>query len=157
MIASILYKRISYNVWQYLHILTYLLFFFSLYHATKTGSDYNFLPIKITYFIALIAIISGIAYRANYKIKQLSNKFYIKEIRKETEDTFTLVLETKNNFPFKAGQFCFLRLKRKGIYARHPFTISSSPDEKYLRFTIKLKGRFTQEALNLKKGEEVIV
>lgn len=157
MTASILYKRISYKIWQYLHILTYLLFFFSLYHATKTGSDYNYLPIKIIYLTLAILIIIGIIYRTNYKIKQFSNKFFVKEIKKETEDTFTLILETKKNFPFKPGQFCFLRLNKKGIYARHPFTISSSPDKKDLEFTIKLKGRFTQEALNLKKGDEVIV
>lgn len=158
MVASILYKRISYKIWQYLHILTYLLFFFSLYHATKTGSDYNFLPIKLIYLTALISILIGIFYRTRYKIKQrFSEKFYVKEIKKETDDTFTLVLETKKNFSFKPGQFCFLRLNKKGIYARHPISISSSPDEKDLKFTIKLKGRFTKEALNLKIGEEVIV
>lgn len=158
MTASILYKRISYTIWQYLHILTYLLFFFSLYHAVKTGSDYNFLPIKLIYLIALVLILIGIFYRTHYKIKQrASEKFYLKEIKKETDDTFTIALETKNKFLFRPGQFCFLRLNKKGIYARHPFTISSSPDKKDLEFTIKLKGRFTQEALNLKKGDEVIV
>ncbi len=158
MIASVLYKRISYKIWQYLHILTYLLFFFSLYHAVKTGSDYNYLSIKITYPVLTILIIIGIVYRTRYKIKQrASEKFFVKEIKKETDDTFTLVLETKNKFLFKPGQFCFLRLNKKGIYARHPFTISSSPDEKDLEFTIKLKGKFTKEALNLKKGEEVIL
>ena len=66
-------------------------------------------------------------------------------------------METKNKFSFKAGQFFFLRLKRKGVYARHPISISSSPDEKDLKFTIKLKGNFTKEASNLNIGEEIIV
>src|SRR3989344_1417033 len=157
MLSSILYKRISYKTWQYIHILIYILFFFSLYHAIKIGSDYNYLPIKIIFFTFAMLIIIGIVYRTNYKIKQLSNKFLVKEIKKETEDTFTMVLEAKNNFLFKAGQFCFLRINKNRLYARHPFTISSSHNEKDLSFTIKLKGRFTQEALNLKKGEEVIV
>ena len=157
-LSSALYKRISYKIWQYIHILTYLLFFFSLYHATNLGSDSGFFPIKASYIIILILIILGIFYRTYYKIKQrFSEKFYLKEIKKETEDTFTLILETKRNFSFKAGQFCFLRLNRKGINARHPISISGSPDEKDLRFTIKLKGRFTKEALNLKVGEEVNV
>ncbi len=158
MISSFLYKRISYKIWQYLHILIYLLFFFSLYHAIKIGSDSDLLPIKSIYLTALISILIGLVYRTFYKIKQrVSEKFFLKEIKKETEDTFTLILETKKNFSFKAGQFCFLRLKRKGIYARHPISISSFPDEENLMFTIKLKGRFTKEALNLKIGEEIIV
>ncbi len=157
MISSYLYKRISYRIWQYIHILTYLLFFFSLYHAIKIGSDYSYFPIKVVYFILAILIIIGIVYRTHYKIKQLSDKFYVREIRKETEDAFTLILETNNKFTFKPGQFCFLRINKKGIYARHPFTISSLPEEKYLSFTIKLKGRFTKEAFNLKSGEEIFI
>ncbi len=158
MISSFFYKRISYKIWQYIHILIYLLFFFSLYHAIKTGSDSDSLPIRLIYLTALVSILIGIFYRTHYKIKQrASEKFYVKEIKKETEDTFTLILETKKKFLFKAGQFYFLRLKRKGIYARHPISISSSPDEGNLNFTIKLKGNFTKEALNLKIGEEVIV
>ncbi len=158
MTSSFLYKRIPYNIWQYIHIIIYILFFFSLYHAVKIGSESELLLIRFTYIISLISILVGIIYRTYYKIRQrASEKFFLKKIKKETDDTFTLVLETKKNFPFKAGQFCFLMLKRKGIYARHPISISSSPNEENLRFTIKLKGRFTEVAQNLKIGEEIIV
>ncbi len=157
MICSLIYKRISYNIWQYLHILTYILFFFSLYHAANWGSDYNLLPIKIIYGVLLVFIIIGIIYRTQYKIKQRKNKFYVKEIKKETEDTFTLVLKQEKKLLFEAGQFCFLRLNKDKLYARHPFTISSSPEDEDLHFTIKLDGRFTKAASELKKDEEVIV
>jgi len=157
MLASVIYKRISYRIWQYIHILTYLLFFFSLYHAIILGSDYKFLSIKIIYWILLISIIIGITYRIYYKIKQRNSKFIVKEVKWETKETFTLIIEPKQKFSFKAGQFCFLRLNKEKLYARHPFTISSSPKEKDLHFTIKLQGRFTKEASILKEGEEVIV
>ena len=79
MISSVLYKRISYKIWQYLHILIYLLFFFSLYHAINIGSDSNNLLIKSLYIIALLSILIGIFYRTYYKIKQRnSEKFFIK-------------------------------------------------------------------------------
>lgn len=158
MIASSLYKRISYQIWQYIHVLTYLLFFFSLYHAVNWGSDSNKTHIKILYGFLLVAVIVGIIYRTQYKIrKKYAGKFYVKEIKRETNDVFTLILTPEKKFPFKAGQFCFLRLNKEKIYARHPFTISSSPQESDLCFTIKLQGRFTKTVLNLKNGEEVIV
>lgn len=128
MIASEMYKRISYNIWQYIHILTYILFFFSLYHAVNWGSDYRLIYIRIIYGIVLTLLTVGIIYRTYYKIKQkFAGKFYVQEIKNETKDTFTLTLKPEKPFSFKAGQFCFLRLNQDGLYARHPFTITSPP------------------------------
>jgi len=158
MIASKLYKRISYTLWQYLHILTYVLFFFGLYHAVNWGSDANFIYIKILYGVLLLGVVVGITYRAQHKIrKRYAGKFHVKEIKKETKDTFTLVITPEKKFKFKAGQFCFLRINKNKLYARHPFTISSSPQNHDLHFTIKKAGKFTQTASELKKGEEVVI
>ncbi len=158
MVSSVLYKKISYIIWQYLHIIIYVLFFFSLYHAVNIGSDSGQLPIRLLYLIAFVSISVGMIYRTYYKIKQRTQKkFYLKNIKWETKDTYTLTLESKKNIMFKAGQFFFIRLKRKGIYARHPISASSSPNEENLKFTIKLKGRFTKVASNLNIGEEIIV
>jgi len=156
-ISSILYKRISYNIWQYIHIGTYLLFFFSFYHALKIGPDINDIFVKSLFYFLFFAMIVGIIYRANYKLKQRGNKFIVREIKWETKNTFTLVLKPNKKFKFKAGQFCFLRINKEGLYARHPFTISSSPSEGTLNFTIKMSGRFTKVASELKKGEEIII
>lgn len=158
MVASKIYKRISYNIWQYIHILTYILFFFSLYHAVNRGSDYRFSPVKIIYGILLTFLVVGIIYRTYYKIKQkYAGKFHVQEIKNETKDVFTLALKSERIFLFKAGQFCFLRLGKDKLYARHPFTISSSPKENELHFTVKLTGRFTKALSKLKNGEEVII
>ncbi|MDD4201787.1 MAG: ferredoxin reductase family protein [Candidatus Pacebacteria bacterium] len=158
LISSLIYKRISYNIWQYIHILTYLLFFFGLYHAINMGSFIIFSSVKILYGFLFLAIIIGIAYRTWYKIKErFKEKFYVEKIIKETNDTFSLFLKTKRKVVFKAGQFFFLRINKNNLYARHPFTTSSSPNEKLLRFTIKNTGRFTKTAFCLQRGEEVIL
>lgn len=155
MIASQLYKRISYGVWQYIHILTYVLFFFSMFHALNWGSDAGLTSLKVMYGIIAVCIFTGIFYRTYYKLKQRKNKFTVKIVKLETKDTFSLVISAKNKFLFKAGQFAFLRLNKERLYARHPFTLSSAPSEKDLQFTIKLSGRFTKIASELKKGEEI--
>ncbi|HLD10697.1 MAG TPA: ferric reductase-like transmembrane domain-containing protein [Candidatus Nanoarchaeia archaeon] len=153
MISSLIYKRISYKSWQYIHVLIYILFFFSFYHAIN-GSDFSYL--KFFYIILFILVIIGIIYRTIYKIKT-KPEFKVKKVIKETKDIFTLVLFSNKKFNFIPGQFCFLRLNKDKLYARHPFSIVSSPQEKNLSFTIKLKGRFTQELLKLKEEEEVIL
>ena len=156
-ISSILYKRISYKNWQYIHILTYALFFFSLYHALNVGSDTGNIFVKTIFGVLLIGIATGGFYRAYYKIKHRKFKCYVKEIKWETPDAFTLKLKPNKKLHFKPGQFCFLRINKDKLYARHPFTISSSPYEDTLAFTMKITGRFTKIASQLKEGEEVIV
>lgn len=155
MISSLNYKKISYNVWQYIHIATYILFALVWYHSFNIGSSISEPQIEIIYYILPILVFIGIIYRTNYKLKQRNNKFFLKEIIKETEDTFTLVIQSKYPVSFKPGQFFFLRIEGKKLYARHPFSTSSSPSEKTLSFTMKLAGRFTKVALNLKPGQEI--
>lgn len=158
MIASKMYKRISYASWQFIHLLTYLLFFFSSYHAYNWGFESGNLFIRVIYFVLFIAIISGVIYRTNYKIKRrLAGKFYVQEVKYETKDIFTLKLKPEKKFFFRAGQFCFLRLAKDKLYARHPFTIASSPPEDEICFTVKLEGKFTKALAGLKSGEEVII
>lgn len=156
MIASALAKRISYRVWQYIHFITYLLFFFALYHAIYWGSELD--DYAIIYAIATLMIIIAIIYRTRYKIiTARSTKFLVKDVTKETENTFTLNIKLDKPFNFKAGQFCFLRLKTNKLYARHPFTISSAPGDDILSFTIKLAGRFTKTAIQLKENDEIFI
>lgn len=153
MIASKLYKMISYRTWQYIHILTYILFLFAMFHAYNAGSNSE--ELTIPYSIALVAIIIGIIYRTQYKLRaRKTNKFKVKSIKTETHDTFTITVNGYKDF--KAGQFCFLRLNKNKLYARHPFTISSAPGED-MSFTIKLAGRFTQTAKELKIGDEILI
>lgn len=153
MIASKLYKMISYKSWQYIHILTYVLFFFALYHGINAGSDLD--DYGLIYAVAGIMIIVGVIYRTQYKLRaRKTSRFLIKSITMETHDTFTLTVDGHKDFV--AGQFFFLRLNKNKLYARHPFTVSSKPGDD-LSFTIKLAGRFTQTAKELKVGDEILI
>ena len=157
--ASMLYKKISQTTWQYLHMLIYALFFLSLYHAINHGSSFqNNDLIKIIFYILIVGTTIGIIYRTQHKIKTLlKEKPRIKKIRKETHDTYTLITNKPKNFKYEAGQFCFLKLNKNKLYARHPFTISSAPHEKELKFTIKNTGKFTETAMKLKKEEPITI
>jgi predicted ferric reductase len=161
MIASHLYKRVSYKIWQYIHVLTYILFAMALYHAFNWGSNTNILwPL---YLITVIAIVIGAIYRTQYKLRALKRgSFVVKSIKNETHDTFTLHITSEKEsqnlgapISFKAGQFCFLRLDGMKLHARHPFTIASAPNENELRFTIKDSGRFTAQARQLSPGTKI--
>ena len=155
-IASVFYKRVSYRAWQYLHILTYVLFFMAFYHAVNMGSAS--LLKGIIFGILTLVIILGIIYRTAYKIRHIrSSRFIVDSVVKEIDNVSTVILKPKRNLNFKAGQFFFLRIDKNKLYARHPFTCSSSPHENQLSFTIKREGRFTETAFNLKEGDKINV
>lgn len=157
-VASKLYKRISNQAWQYLHVVSYLLFFLSLYHALNWGSDSSNPLIKAAFAATASAVIIAIAYRTIHKIRKMrEGHFEVRDLVKETGDVFTVAVKPPEGFCFKAGQFCFLRIDKGRLYARHPFTISSAPHEEMLRFTIKDTGAFTKEAGKLKKGDAISV
>jgi len=154
-ICSVFYKLISYNLWQYLHLLSYVLFLFSFFHAFELGTETKNIFFKAVFYLLALAFILAATYRFLYKLKNSSKKFFVKTIKWQTKDVFTLSLIPNEKFNFKPGQFCFLRLNDPNLHARHPFTISSSPYSKQLDFTIKLKGKFTYALSKLKKAQEV--
>src|SRR3990167_4119348 len=93
MVASKMYKRISYNVWQYIHIFTYILFGFSLYHAFYLGSDSGNWLLRAVYLILLAAVAAGAIYRTNYKFKQRrTGKFYVESVKDDNKNVFKLTL-----------------------------------------------------------------
>jgi predicted ferric reductase len=154
MVASYLHKFISYKLWQYLHFLNYILFGFVLYHSIFWGSDLE--NLKILYFILTIMVFIGLIYRTIYKIKNaFSGKFIIDKITKENEDIYTVTLKAPKKIKYIAGQFAFLRINKKDIYTRHPFTFSSSPNEENVSFTIKKSGLFTKTVETLDVGCEI--
>jgi predicted ferric reductase len=158
MIASQLYKRISYRAWQYIHIVTYVLFLMGLYHARNWGSSAEFAGYQVTYGVLALLVFIGFIYRTQYKLRQCrAGKFIVESVEPETHDTFTVKVKPTKNFDFIAGQFAFLRIENANLHARHPFTISNTPGQDTLNFTIKRAGRFTQAAEKLEKGDEIKV
>lgn len=143
MIASTLYKRVSYLAWQIIHVITYILFGFALYHGINWGSDADIL--SIPYLIAFIAVFVGAIYRTVYKIANSKHsRGEVVKIESETSDTFSVYIKIGKPMRYRAGQFSFLRIDGRKLHARHPFTMSSAPNGDTLRFTVKNSGRFTQ-------------
>lgn len=73
--------------------------------------------------------------------------YHLTAINHLNSSTFELHLTPhKRELNFKPGQFCYIRIQSSGIKRKeHPFTISSSPAEDLLTFTIKELGDFTQK------------
>jgi predicted ferric reductase len=80
------------------------------------------------------------------------------KIEQENHDTISLYLEG-NHEGFqrrRAGQYVSLRIMREDCWSEpHPFTISSAPEDRTLRLTIKRTGEFTSAVSDLRPGSLV--
>lgn len=84
----------------------------------------------------------------------------ILRIKQETHDTKTLITTKPEGFSYVAGQYVMLGLTdKKNIHGKEtiPITLSSSPHEQELHFTIKDAGAFSEAIYNAKEGDKLFL
>jgi ring-1,2-phenylacetyl-CoA epoxidase subunit PaaE len=82
----------------------------------------------------------------------------ITKLVKETSDTISVYFEPTNKdfYNYKAGQYINVRLKLNNKICDRTFSLSSSPDDKFLRITVKLNGDVSHYFYNQAKVGDTI-
>src|SRR5690606_5842806 len=76
------------------------------------------------------------------------HQFRVDKVIKENDSVTSVYITGKNlgSFVYEAGQFNLWQFWQKGLRSmHHPFTISSSPKDPYLRISAKAIGDFTKK------------
>jgi len=160
---SITKKMLKYELWYYVHLISYLAVLLAFGHQLEIGYDLRTNSIFSTYWILLyvFVIINFIFYRFLWQFYIFyKHKFYISKVQKETVDTVSIYIKGTNiqNFIYKPGQFVILRfLTTNLIFQAHPYSISSLPNSKYIRITIKSLGDFSSKIKNIAIGTKVLI
>ena len=152
-------KKISYESWQAIHILSYLAVLIAIPHQFVFGTDFLAQPWMTTFFMALYLFVFGniLWFRIGKPLTQ-SFGLRVSEVVQEKNNTTSVYIDGKRlrKIHFEAGQFFMLRVFKRGMWLQsHPFSVSSSPDEDRLRFTIGARGDFTEQIASLKPGTRV--
>ncbi len=153
-------KRLRYEKWHFVHLLTYLAVILSFGHQTKTA-DVAFGP-ALYYWLALNAGVFGalIGYRALRPLfLAWKHKWRVAKIVKETSDTYSVYItgERLDEFDFRAGQYANISFRRKGLWHTHPFSFSAEKNGEFIRFTMKGLGDFTKRISEIKAGTRVVL
>lgn len=84
-------------------------------------------------------------------------QFRLKEIKKETKEVFSLILEKPQNFTFYPGQFLDIELPVNDPKGKtRIFSISSSPSENFIMLTFKKsESAFKGKLLSLNNGDSI--
>ena len=156
-------RRASYETWFAIHLYTYLAIALGFMHQVVVGSDFSSDAVARLYWIGLYVIAFGLlaVFRFGQPIAvSWRHRFRVANVHEEAPGVVSLYLTGRDldQLPVRAGQWFRLRfLTRDGWYRAHPFSISAAPNGKYLRFTIKSLGDYTQKLQRLPIGVPVFV
>jgi predicted ferric reductase len=111
--------------------------------------------LNILIVTGIISAAAGTIMRIIFLFVKKKHILFVEGNIAETKDTNSILIKKPDNFNYKSGQFCFISFYKKGMKKPHPFTISSSADEKHLMFTIKSQGKFTSKINTIEKGVKI--
>jgi predicted ferric reductase len=151
--------KLPYRVWLFTHKFLGFAFFLAALHILFINSDTT-LNKPLRYYILGFAVIGLVAfvYRSLLgKILIRKYQYYVDDVQVVGGSVTQLVMRpVKRKMSYEPGQFVFIRFLFSGVDAIngewHPFSISSSPHDDYLRLSVKALGDYTNELGKLKKG-----
>lgn len=155
-------RRLSYESWYLIHLLSYIAILSAIPHQINLGTDFLSQPLMQSWFTLLYLFVFGnlIWFRILQPVVlSLRSGLKIIQVTPDRNRTTSLVIGGRkvSRFGAEAGQFFLVRvLNRKQWWRPHPFSVSNSP-ENVIRFTIGNRGDDTALMQNLKVGTRVIL
>jgi len=146
--------RLPYQIWIKTHDFFGLVLFFASLHIFLITSDVSrYLPLRIWMFINLAIGLFFYIYKVFlYKWFSQSYKYRIERINQINNIVEIYLSPQGKSMSFVAGQFAFVKFEQSGFSESHPFSISCSPTDVGLRFSIKNLGDFTSQLTKLGVG-----
>ena len=155
-------QKFSYETWYFVHMLAYVGMAVSFGHEIYLGSDLASDNIARWFWVGMhIAVLALMVFsRWGRTLKAVVRPLRITSIENVGHKTVAIEVSGKSlhHREGDAGQFCFVRPLKKGLWWQsHPFSMSAAPTKDRIRFTIKDRGEATHSITQLVRGTKVIV
>jgi predicted ferric reductase len=156
-------RKMSYEAWYLVHIMSYLAVLAAVPHQFSTGSDIHGKPVQTVFWVTLyLFVVFNLAW---YRVLSPLLRHFVVGLKVQSvvpasSDSSSIYLTGKNvaKLGGKAGQFYMLRVLTPTQWWRpHPFSISAAPNSRYVRFTIGRRGDDTGALQHIKPGTPVLL
>ncbi len=155
-------RRMSYETWYFMHLLSYAGFALAFSHTIVLGGDFNDDPIARWMWIVVhiglaVWLVIG---RWGRVLRSVWKPLRITNLESTGVNTVVVTLggHALEHLRGDAGQFCYLRpLVRRAWWKSNPYSMSAAPSTDGLRFTIKDRGDASQLLGSLPLGTRVAV
>lgn len=154
-------KLFKYETWWVIHLYSYIGIALAFMHQIESGVMFRDDPLLKQWWIFYYATVFALLLR--YRVWKpitlsLSNKPRIEKVVRENKDTITLFIKTKNRKlkKVRGGQYFNIRvLEDTKWWEAHPYSISATPKDGQLAFTIKELGDHSSWLSTLPAGTPV--
>ncbi|MCA9390227.1 ferric reductase-like transmembrane domain-containing protein [candidate division WWE3 bacterium] len=149
--------KLSYERWKWVHKLVYGVIILGFLHSFNVGTEILLKNALFYWWVLLgLSALYAVAYRYLWRPYQHKQSQYtVTNIIQETPTVRTFMLSPiQKKLQYMAGQFAFVRIHAQDLSdEEHSFTISSSPKDEHLSFSIKESGDYTSQLGNVKEGD----
>jgi predicted ferric reductase len=154
-------KRMRYETWYYIHLLTYAAVFLTFWHQLSTGSEFAGGTAARTGWYALYLTVTGLLiwYRVLTPVRlNLRHRMKVEVTVEEAPGIVSVLISGRklHRLGAEAGQFFRWRFLTPGLrWSANPYSLSAPPRPGLLRITVKAVGGHSAALANLKKGTRV--
>lgn len=154
-------RRLPYEVWHVIHLLSYAAVLVSLPHQFTLGTLFND-GIGLAYWAALWTVVLGclLTFRIFLPLFQsLDHRLVVSSVTQESPGVVSVVMTGRRlaELDIHAGQFLNWRFLGCGLWwHQHPFSLSAAPAGDTLRITFKDAGAGTRALLRVRPGTRVL-
>ncbi|QIM17954.1 oxidoreductase [Leucobacter coleopterorum] len=154
-------KRLPYEVWHAIHLVSYAAVVVALPHQLSAGAVLGEGTLQRTYWITLyvVAFASILVFRfVRPIVATLKHSFRVLAVERVSNDVVSIYLSGDNLDAFQAvgGQYAVWRFWSRGTWWHaHPLSFSAAPNPAAVRVTLKVSGAGTRAIAGVKPGTRV--
>ena len=157
-------RRLSYETWYGIHLYAYLAIALGFLHQLFVGTDFMHDPLAVAYWIVLyvVTIALILVFRVGQPVVAVRRGIgcACRASSTKAPDVVSIYMTGRDldQLAVRSGQYFVWRfLTRDGWWRGHPFSISSAPNGRWLRITIKELGDWSGSLARVPVGTRVFV
>ncbi|MEV0174267.1 ferredoxin reductase family protein [Streptomyces sp. NPDC050803] len=159
--AGALRRRMRYEVWYYLHLLTYAAVYLAFWHQLGTGAEFVGDATARAAWYALYGTVCALLlwYRVLTPVRlNLRHRMRVESVVPEAPGVVSVLIRGRrlHRLGAEAGQFFRWRFLTEGLrWSANPYSLSAPPRPDLLRITVKAVGGHSAALARLRPGTRV--
>ncbi|MGW2522683.1 ferredoxin reductase family protein [Streptomyces sp. NPDC001617] len=154
-------RRLSYEFWYYVHLLTYLAVFLAFFHQLTLGNEFNghagATAAWYTLYLGVAALVLWFRILAPVRLN-LRHRLRVESVHREAPGVYSVVVRGRHLHELDArpGQFFRWRFFGEGMgWTSTPYSLSAPPRQDLMRITVKALGDHSAAVSLLRPGTRV--
>lgn len=159
--AGMVRRKMSYETWYYLHLLTYVAVYLTFWHQLATGAEFVADSTARTVWYALYGTVGALLlwYRVLAPVRlNLWHRMRVESTVDEAPGVVSVLISGRrlHRLGAEAGQFFRWRFLTKGLrWSANPYSLSAPPRPNLMRITVKSVGKHSTALSRLEPGTRV--